>query len=300
MNLPQSLPNELLHILFSNLGNQLSLGRCASVCRKWSKVAQPLLLAAPEFKNAMQFDSWLVCMEESGVSGGRCVGRSVKELTVVSVPHHWDFMQKDVLRRTIQSCPNITLLDLEGCVYLNDESILNIAPVLPSLTHLSLSHCINITDTGILHIATHFTPLRIIELAGLFQVSTHSLHPLIKTHCQTLESLDLAGTRVTDANIRLALSDCKHLKHLDISSCYAIENEDALVAEAKERGVEVVVDSLPQGPEDWVDDDVFDGEWSDGEPELDDDVYEWEHDASPEVDGDDDDFDEDYEYGLED
>ena len=196
--------------------------------------------------------------------------------------------------------PNRTLLDLDGCVYLTDDDIISISPHLLSLSHLSLSHCTRITDATILHIATHFPPLRVLELAGLYQVSSHSLEPLIENHNSTLESFDLAGTRVEDKTIRLALETCKNLKHVDISSCYLIIKEDEIIAEAKVRGVEVVVDSLKDGPEDWISDDAFDGEWSGGE----DDAYEWGLDAACEddydTDEDDDDFDEDYEYGLED
>ena len=63
--------------------------------------------------------------------------------------------------------PALEVLDLIECAYLDDLSLLQIAPNCPSLHSLNLSWCTEVTDEGVVEVVRHCSRLRHMELVGL-------------------------------------------------------------------------------------------------------------------------------------
>ncbi|KAJ3045916.1 hypothetical protein HDV00_006182 [Rhizophlyctis rosea] len=271
------LPNELLLTIFSEIEDQPQLAQLALVNHRFADLAQSVLLSSPTFKGPNNFIAWLEIIQTSS----RNLGQHVKELTLVSTPYHWDFMDDVVLAGICKACPKITLLDLEGCVHLTDTGVRSISDSLPDLSHLCLSHCNDITDKGIVRIAAKCHQLRILELREVLHATDRSLREIVK-NCPLLESLDLAATRISDRVVRMAIEQLKHLTHLDLSCCFNLMETDTIIAEAPE-GLDIEVNTMPRGPEDWADDAAVDDWFSDVE-EVDEDDWDEEEE---EVDEDD-------------
>ncbi|KAJ3300253.1 hypothetical protein HK104_002815 [Borealophlyctis nickersoniae] len=244
------LPNELLIAIIRTLPDQVTLSRAASTCKKWSGIAQPLLFTTPEFATAKTFDAFLNSVEAS-----EKVGNMVQEVTLVSTPHHWEFMDDTKLERLCIACPNITLLDLEGCVQIHDKGVWFLAANLKRLTHLTLNRCSRITDEGMFPIYEFGANLRCLELSCLPQVFDSSLMAIAKV-CTKLEHVNLSGTRVSEGTILLLMQKAPQLTHLDVSSCYNLVSLEKIMEEKPEKLV-IVEYGLEEGEADWEDDDEY-------------------------------------------
>ncbi|TPX64164.1 hypothetical protein SpCBS45565_g06123 [Spizellomyces sp. 'palustris'] len=269
------LPAELIVEIIHTIEHQPTLAGAAQVCKLWNSLATPLLYRIPKFGSSLSFQSFLRTVSENST-----LGDIVREVDLLSSPWpRWLVVDSQTITTLGKGCPQLTYLDLEGCTALRDKGIVSLAENCPGLQYLSLSECDKVSDEGMLAIATHCIQLRILELKAMPMVSDLSVEELA-LNCTFLESVALAGTRVTDRSVTELIERAQRLAYLDLSLCYNVVDLDKIMEEKPEH-LEIVIDTMPTGSADWEETDWegddWDGEW-DGEWDEDEDGMDFEND----------------------
>uniref|UniRef100_K3WKE1 Clu domain-containing protein n=1 Tax=Globisporangium ultimum (strain ATCC 200006 / CBS 805.95 / DAOM BR144) TaxID=431595 RepID=K3WKE1_GLOUD len=155
-------------------------------------------------------DEGLVWMLEDMLDHSRC-GECLE---------HVDFsycsqLSATAIRALVVQCPNLTSLNLSGCVHLTDENLVDIINACEklvrleagfcrelsdavlssiakqlSLEELNLSRCVKITDGGMLEIAAQFTVLKKLNVSACKKLTRTTLEALYEG-CTMLEEMDV-------------------------------------------------------------------------------------------------------------
>ncbi|KAJ3170241.1 hypothetical protein HDU88_008868 [Geranomyces variabilis] len=262
-----ALPAELLKEIICQIDGQAGVSRASQTCKLWHAIAAPVLYLSPDFTSKTAFEHFVATLES-----GSSVGRWVRELNLLSTPGHWDFLTDAVLKKLLKGCPELSYLDLEGCYSIHDKGLKAIAKHAPQLHSLSLSYCDRITNSGVSAIAARCGSLRHLEMACCPMICDTSILK-IAAGCPLLESMNLAGTHITEQSVFDLATKCKGLTYLDISACYNIVYLQQ-ITEHKPEQLEIVTDSLPDGVPGDSDEDIH----SDDEYFSDEDMHGHDHD----------------------
>src|SRR5690349_3207708 len=110
------LPTELLHSIFTLLGNdQKSLSCASKVCRQWRAIVLPLIYYRPQFRDITDFRKFLRISYTSG--------SLVREVNLSHLPHRWTAITDPDIINLVNLCPNLTFLDINRCSALQDSTL---------------------------------------------------------------------------------------------------------------------------------------------------------------------------------
>ena len=96
--------------------------------------------------------------------------------------------------RALAKQSNIHFLDLCGCKFLSDESVIGICANLRQLKYLNLTWCIALTDEAIVSGVSTLEHLTLLSVFGLETMTDKIIDALVSSKLkQTLETLDING-----------------------------------------------------------------------------------------------------------
>mmetsp|Transcript_25844 Transcript_25844/g.64932 ORF Transcript_25844/g.64932 Transcript_25844/m.64932 type:complete len:274 (+) Transcript_25844:122-943(+) len=114
-------------------------------------------------------------------------------------------------------CPNLTTVDLTGCVRVSDTGVSALARACTRLQSLNVSFCSNLTDASLCTLAAVCPRLAVLNL-GYCDVTDTTLFALARA-CQWLQDLSLTFCKkVTDEGVRAVLAGCPMLTSLALRS----------------------------------------------------------------------------------
>jgi len=212
------LPTEILHSIFSLLGNgQKSLSQISLVCRRWHLIALPLLYKHPEIQSVESFHKFLEIPATSG--------SYVRELDLSLVPHRWTAITDSDIISLISLCPTLTALDINFCTQLSDLTLQHIATKLGTrLTNLNVSQCPRFTDVGFMALATKCTALTTLNFSYT-EITDLALSQIAST-CPTIRWLNLKCCElVTEMSLVELKKWCKELR-VELVGCWGVVMED--------------------------------------------------------------------------
>ncbi|XP_014669917.1 PREDICTED: putative RNA-binding protein EEED8.10 isoform X2 [Priapulus caudatus] len=128
--------------------------------------------------------------------------------------------------------PRLQCAILDECCRIDEKALSLIADRCPDLQELSLARCRRVADGAVGVVATRLRHLRVLSLAGNKATTETGLSRV--SQLVQLRHLDLsenAGT--TDRVLRDVASGCKHLQHLNVSSCSNGVGDDGIRSLAK-------------------------------------------------------------------
>ncbi len=115
--------------------------------------------------------------------------------------------------------PKLTLLNLGGCIHLNNGNLYAIAAHSPKLSHLYLGSCDQVTDQGLTSLSIRLTNLVHLDLWCCRKLTGEGL-VVIASHCPDLIFLNLAFClKITDPGLIAVLTHCKRLTDLNVEAC---------------------------------------------------------------------------------
>jgi hypothetical protein len=145
------------------------------------------------------------------------VGKSLQELSL----HNCSFLTaKNGFYKIAKFMQNLSLLDLSGCSFLDDENIYQMSRALPYLQTLSISKCNNLTDVALMYISTP---------EGVFEDSATSIasedieelphHDMSPNHfVYNITDLDISFCPFTEKAIENVGKYMHQLEHFDLRS----------------------------------------------------------------------------------
>jgi len=99
-----------------------------------------------------------------------------------------------VIYAIVKSCPKIKILQLESCILVNNDCMLQISVSLKFLEQLNLRDCHLVSDSGISYLTNGKCnrTLKYLNISGLHQVTTSTLSRLA-AYCNELRLLHVFG-----------------------------------------------------------------------------------------------------------
>jgi F-box/leucine-rich repeat protein 13 len=179
------LPIEVSTKIFIFVGLQnLSLFKCATVCRSWKEIIDhPLLwnkLDLSKVKNRLEDDILLKLIVRSRPFLGHLNLRGALFITQRSIS-------------AIGQCQNLQDLNLSECSSLTDKALNDVLTGCTGLLYLNLSYC-PITDNSLIVMSRHCTNLRFLSLAYCTQFTSKGLHYVyVRKGCKKVNYIDLSG-----------------------------------------------------------------------------------------------------------
>ncbi|KAJ3413129.1 hypothetical protein HDV05_008467 [Chytridiales sp. JEL 0842] len=113
------------------------------------------------------------------------------------------------LRYAALRCPDLSVLNLEGCAALTDDSLICVASSCADLKQVDLSFCPRITDLSLLAMAMHTPQLQILSVSGCERVSTEGVQALVEK-CGKLEELSMHGCMAILKSYVRGFADAKY------------------------------------------------------------------------------------------
>lgn len=153
------------------------------------------------------------------------IGKHLPFLTDLSLTHCSRWLTDEGIAHVTRGCPDLTALDVGGCLQLTDETLTRLAADCKGLQVLKISKCIKMTDAGLLQV------VRACRLAELhMSVCPLTDGPILELAQQgQLVNLACRNTiHVSDTTLR-ALSLCHNLESLNVSGCIRI-SDDGLIS----------------------------------------------------------------------
>lgn len=124
---------------------------------------------------------------------------------------------------------NLTTLNLNRCIAINDSAILSITNQAPLLDTVCLAWCSDISDESIIALSQRCLGLKNLDLTKCSQITDTCIIEVAKRVGNTLCRLILYScTQVTDASIVEVANRCSSLIHLDVSQCEKITDTSLL------------------------------------------------------------------------
>ncbi|KAF8929050.1 hypothetical protein BGZ58_009192 [Dissophora ornata] len=119
-----------------------------------------------------------------------------------------------ILRRILESCPNITALHFHSCDMITDSVLEDIVRLLPRLSSISLSSCKQFTSAGIdKFFLTHPQPLVHVHICALAGLHDGTLEILARHHGPALRKLAIYYCAfVSNKGIKALLMACSKLQ----------------------------------------------------------------------------------------
>ncbi|KAJ0170131.1 hypothetical protein K1T71_014059 [Dendrolimus kikuchii] len=116
-------------------------------------------------------------------------------------------------------CPDLEVLNVQGCDILTDDSITKLGPC---MRRLCVSGCSRLTDASLLALASRCPDLVTLELAQCTQLTDAGFQALARS-CRLLERMDLEEcVLITDATLVHLAMGCPRLEKLTLSHCELI------------------------------------------------------------------------------
>ena len=122
-----------------------------------------------------------------------------------------------VLRRS-----GLRHLDVSGCAWVGNDTLLNIARRCRALRSLELEGCAKITDRGLNALAVSSLELTRLNLRNIKRITDNGMERLIAAKKHELRALEIGIVRkscVTVAVLGLIAEHCTHLESLDFQMC---------------------------------------------------------------------------------
>jgi hypothetical protein len=151
------------------------------------------------------------------------LSENCKNLRNINV-HGCDNITDRAIDALTANCKHIRSLDLYGCDKLTDASLKSIAFNSMKIEEIDIGKCSAITDEGVKILSLNCTELLSFDGSSCYKLSDDSVIYLA-TNCIKLEFLALEFCEKLTNQCIQYISDCKHLKHLDLNGCYKITDE---------------------------------------------------------------------------
>ena len=132
-------------------------------------------------------------------------------------------------------CSNLHTLNLTCCDEITDASVSEVARRCSNLRRLNLTHCDEITDLSVSEVGRRCSKLHTLNLRGCYNITDASVLEVARQG-SNLQSLNLAGCNITDASVLEVASGCSNLHTLHLAGCDRIT--DASVLEVARRWFE--------------------------------------------------------------
>nr|XP_018899471.1 PREDICTED: F-box/LRR-repeat protein 7 [Bemisia tabaci] len=202
------LPDEVVLKIFAWLSSS-DLSVCARVCKRWEILAwEPSLWRT-------------VILKGEDVSGDRAVKTILRRFTQ---PYVQRLYLRDGARITdkglpslVRRWPNLTHVQLQGCVAITDSSVSELVAKCPNLQHLDLTGCAQLTCINIE--PSRRLSLNYLDLTDCCLIEDESLWLIVK-NCPQLVYLYLRRcVKITDCGIKHVPIFCSVLRELSVSDC---------------------------------------------------------------------------------
>ncbi|CAM8958658.1 unnamed protein product [Rhodiola kirilowii] len=146
-----------------------------------------------------------------------CCGEKLKALNLVKC-----LGIKDAIVGLPSVCPpnSIQSLSIRNCHGFGDASLILLAKLCRQLKQLDFSGCSGITDSGLRPLVESCEAgLVKVNLNGCINVTDEIVSMFVKGHGWTLETINLSGSKISDASLLSIADGCVLLSELEISNC---------------------------------------------------------------------------------
>ena len=137
-------------------------------------------------------------------------------------------------------CPNLTSIDVSGCLLVDTSVLQKILQSCPSLTDVSIRNCRKQTDDASDCLIKHCRHLTRLNIGGNINMTTDGIIHLLRNHPNNrhFRELYLSGLPITEAVLDTLVQRCPALTHISIG--YAIITESVLRRFLQARGGDLI------------------------------------------------------------
>ena len=110
-----------------------------------------------------------------------------------------------------ESCPDLSLVRIDGCRRLTDKSVIALATYCPGLEVFSVVECLGISDKGMCVLAESCQGLKAVNILFCFHIGDPTI-VIFKKYCPYLAEINTPFSGLTAIGIRLAKEICDRPK----------------------------------------------------------------------------------------
>ncbi|GAB9471681.1 F-box/lrr-repeat protein 13 [Globisporangium polare] len=158
-------------------------------------------------------DQALAWVLEDMLDKSKC-GECLEHVDVSYCPQ----LSAQAIHQLVVQCPNLTSLNLSGCVYLTDANLVEIITSCEKLVRLEVGFCRELSDQVVLAIAQQLS-LEELSLARCVKITDESMLE-IAAQFTVLKKLNVSACKkLTEKTLSALLEGCSMLEELDVTHC---------------------------------------------------------------------------------
>ncbi|RHZ87265.1 hypothetical protein Glove_38g73 [Diversispora epigaea] len=213
---------ELLTKIFNFLAEDKALYPALFVSRLWSMCSGSILWRNIELIGSRNFG------EKYEIQLKKFMGfldRNTKPVYASSVRylkirHYYHELSNKVIKKIIESFPNIIHLDFKRCSGFNDRALIKISRAYPNLIYLNVFNNGNLTDNSIIELARGCPKLQNLEISWGGDITDRSIYEIARS-CHGLRHLGISGGKncITDKSIREITRFNPNIQSLNFNYC---------------------------------------------------------------------------------
>ncbi|CAG8596382.1 1175_t:CDS:1 [Diversispora eburnea] len=137
----------------------------------------------------------------------------------LKINHYYELSNK-VIKKIIESFPNITHLDFKRTCGFDDAALIKISRAYPNLIHLNVSNNCELTDNSIIELARRCPKLQNLEISWGGDITDRSIYGITRS-CHDLKHIGISGGRncITDKSIREITRFNPNIQSLNFNYC---------------------------------------------------------------------------------